>query len=134
MGRTKKSDNEADARANGQKSRLVEVLQAWMVARVSEELNLPPREIDARESLLVYGLNSIIAFGLTGELADRLNCELPATLFWDWPTLEALANHLADEIIDKQAVESLLADFNHLLSQIEELPEGDLLKSERTRK
>ena len=93
----KKTGNEAETRKNGENSRLVETIQAWMVTRLAEELKLAPAEINIRMPLLNYGLDSIVAFTLTGELADRLGGDLPATLFWDYPTIERLARHLAEE-------------------------------------
>jgi acyl carrier protein len=125
----KKTGNEAETHGNGQRSRLTEALQAWMVVRLSEELSVPPEGIDVHEPLVSYGLSSMVAFGLTGELADRLGCELPATLFWDWPTLEALAGYLAGEVKDGQAAKSLLAEIHHMLSCVEALPENELSQS-----
>jgi acyl carrier protein len=93
----KKTGNEAETRENGENSRPVETLQAWMVTRLAEELKLAPAEINIRIPLVNYGLDSIVAFTLTGELADRLGRDLPATLFWDYPTIEILARHLVEK-------------------------------------
>lgn len=75
-----------------------ETLQGWMVSRLAEELKVPPAEINISMPLTSLGLDSITAFTLTGELADRLGRDLPATLFWDYPTLELLATHLDKEL------------------------------------
>jgi acyl carrier protein len=76
----------------------VEDLERWMVARLAEKLQVPVAEIDVTTPVLHFGLDSIVAFSLTGELADRLGCDLPATLFWDYPTLESLARHLSARV------------------------------------
>ena len=116
---------------NGEESRLVEAIQAWMVVRLSEELNIAPAAIDIHKPLLNYGVDSVIAFSLTGELADRLGQELPATLFWDFPTLEAIALHLADEIKGGAAAESLLTELNNALSVVEKPPGDEILQSDK---
>ena len=116
---------------NGEESRLVEAIQAWMVVRLSEELNIPPPAIDIHEPLLSYGLDSLVAFTLTGELAERLGQELPTTLFWDFPTLEAIALHLADEIKDGKAAESLRTELNNALSVVEKPPVDETLQSDK---
>ena len=116
---------------NGEDSRLVEAIQAWMVVRLSEELNIAPAELDVRKPLLSYGLDSVVAFILTGELADRLGQELPTTLFWDFPTLEAIALHLADEIKDGKAAGSLLTELNNALSVVEKPPVDETLQSDK---
>jgi acyl carrier protein len=93
--RNTKTGKKTNGRDGGQNSGLMEAVQDWMVTRLAEELKLAPAEINIRIPLVNYGLDSIVAFTLTGELADRLGRDLPATLFWDYPTIEVLARHLA---------------------------------------
>jgi len=126
--------NKTDPQENGHDARVAETIQAWMVTRLSEELKLAPAELDIRMPLMNYGLDSIVAFTLTGELADRLGHDLPATFFWDYPTIEILARHLADEIKDGEAAESLLAEMDDALSRAEEPPEDEILKSDKQQK
>ena len=129
-----KNGNKANPQEDAHDARLVEAIHAWMVVRLSDELNVAPAEIDVHESLLNYGLNSIVAFTLTGELADLVGRELPATLFWDFPTVEAVGTYLISEIKDGQGEESLLVEINYVLSRIEELPEDEILESEKNQK
>ena len=124
-----KNGNEPETQGDGQRSRLAETIQAWIIVRLSDELKVAPAEIDTRKPLLSYGLDSIIAFSLTGELADLIGRELPVTLFWDLPTLEALAFHLADTIEDAAVAESLLTEMNHALSLVEEPPQDKFFES-----
>lgn len=44
-----------------------------------------------------YGLDSSVAVGLTGDLEDWLETKLDPTLLYDYPTIEGLSQHLADE-------------------------------------
>ncbi|MEC4812786.1 MAG: acyl carrier protein [Scytonema sp. PMC 1069.18] len=71
-----------------------EELQAWLISKVSEELELNPEDIDIQEPFAGYGLNSMTAVSLSGDLESLLGMKLSATLAWDYPTIEALANHL----------------------------------------
>ena len=75
-----------------------EDIQAWLVAQLSEELHLEPEQIDVREPFAAYGLDSLRAVSISGDLGDWLGLRLPSTLAWDYPTIEALARHLAETL------------------------------------
>ena len=53
--------------------------------------------IDPREPFTYYGLDSVQAVGLTGDLEIWLGRRLSPTLAWDYPNIESLARHLAVE-------------------------------------
>ena len=72
-------------------------IQAWMVARLAEALQVDPGAIDVQLPLTSYGLESITVFTLTGDLADWLGQDMPATLLWEYPTVEAAAQYLAEQ-------------------------------------
>ncbi len=74
----------------------VEKIQNWLLDRLSEQLSLESNAIDIKESLTRYGLDSIDAVTLVGDLEDWLDLELPATLFWDYPTIAKSAQYLAE--------------------------------------
>ncbi|SRR5713226_4999168 len=71
------------------------MVQDWLVARVAHLLDQPKSEIDITLPFSSYALNSITTVGLTGELEELLEITLPATLIWDYPSIELLARHLA---------------------------------------
>lgn len=77
-------------------SRTAEVIQAWLVAKLSERLGLDSHEIDVREPFSSYGLGSTEAVGLSGELAEWLGRRLSPALAYEYPTIETLARHLAE--------------------------------------
>ncbi len=72
-----------------------EVIQAWLVAKLSERLGIESHEIDIREPFASYGLGSTEAVSLAGELAEWLGRKLSPALVYEYPTIEALARHLA---------------------------------------
>lgn len=75
-----------------------EAIQAWLITRVAKALQLQPEEIDIKEPFARYGLDSLAAVSLSGELEDWLGREFPATLAWDYPNIESLAKYLSDEL------------------------------------
>jgi polyketide synthase 13 len=77
-------------------ARSAEAIEAWLVARVAAAVALDPLEIDAGEPFVAWGLGSVEAVALSGELEAWLGLRLPATLTWDYPTIRSLAGHLAE--------------------------------------
>lgn len=71
-------------------------LQAWVIDWLSRELKIPPREINVQENLLVYGIDSVSAIMLAGDLEDFLGRRLPPTLLWDHPTVASLVQRLQE--------------------------------------
>jgi acyl carrier protein len=63
----------------------IEAIQNWLVNQLAEQLSL-----DAAR----YGLDSIDAVTMVGDLEDWLDEELPSTLFWDRPTIAKSALYL----------------------------------------
>jgi acyl carrier protein len=123
-------ESKANSQEDGDDGHLLETIQAWMVVRLSGELNVPPGEIDVRKPLLNYGLNSLTAFALTGELAELIGREIPATLFWDFPTLEAISIYLADAIKAEGCAEALLTEMSHVLARFEEPPHNQIVEGD----
>src|SRR6266699_3317002 len=78
-------------------------IQAWLVSRLSQVLQVEPQDIDIHEPFTNYGLTSVDAVGLSGDLEDWLKRQFSPTLAYEYPTIETLARHLAGE---PSAVES----------------------------
>ena len=66
----------------------------WMQAAVAASLHVPAESIDPTQPFTSYGLDSIAAFTLTVELAEWLDRDLPASLFWEFTTIAEIAEHL----------------------------------------
>ncbi|NJL82099.1 MAG: acyl carrier protein [Chloroflexaceae bacterium] len=73
-------------------------IQTWVAAYIAELLEVEPSEVDTSLPFDRYGLDSSAAVGLTGDLEDWLERKLDPTLLYDYPTVEALAQHLAEEM------------------------------------
>jgi acyl carrier protein len=72
----------------------VPALERWLIARLAEELGEEEQTLDPTVELSSYGLDSMSALVLTGELEEWLEIELPSTLVWDYTTIRALAGYL----------------------------------------
>lgn len=84
-----------------------ETIQAWLILKLSTALNVNADKIGVQLPLTSFGLDSILTFNLTGDLADWLGYEIPATLLWDYPTIDKLASHLADQLAQMGAARVL---------------------------
>jgi thioesterase domain-containing protein/acyl carrier protein len=78
-------------------------IQTWMISQLAEVLGLRPDQIDPRRDLTSYGLDSLRAFELTGDLAYWLDYDVPVTLFWDYPTIETLSIYLSEQVSNGNA-------------------------------
>nr|AXN93619.1 PuwI [Symplocastrum muelleri NIVA-CYA 644] len=84
-----------------------EAIATWLITHLAFHLKVSPDEIDMREPFARYGLDSSVAVSMTNELAEWLGCELEPTLFWDYPSIEACAQHLTKEYIFSPDIETV---------------------------
>jgi len=92
------SRDNSDERSPSQKqSPTEEAIQRWLVSYLSARLLVEPQEIDVRFPLENYRLDSAEMLSLTGALEDWLGRRLSLKLVYEYPTIEKLAQHLADE-------------------------------------
>lgn len=78
--------------APAERRRLLEGLVKEAVGAV---LRIAPARLDPRRALGSMGLNSLMAMELRNRLEAATGRSLSATLAWNYPTVEALAAHLA---------------------------------------
>jgi myxalamid-type polyketide synthase MxaD len=75
-----------------------EVIQTWLVSRLTELLGIESREIDVREPFASYGLGSTEVVSLSGDLAEWLGRQISPALAYEYPTIETLAQYLAGSL------------------------------------
>ncbi|HEY6122027.1 MAG TPA: acyl carrier protein [Pyrinomonadaceae bacterium] len=73
-----------------------EQIQSWLISNISAVVEVDPQTIDIRKPLEYYGMDSMQAMHLSGDLEDWLGRQLSPTVVWDYPTIELLARHLAE--------------------------------------
>jgi amino acid adenylation domain-containing protein/non-ribosomal peptide synthase protein (TIGR01720 family) len=73
-------------------------IQAWLVVYLAKELQIQPEKVDITVPWENYGLDSSTAVVLSGELQDWLGCELDPEILFEYQTIEALVDYLAQTI------------------------------------
>lgn len=72
-----------------------EALQDWLTEKLAEELGRDAEDIDIDQPFAQYGVDSVLAVTLVADLEDAMGCELNPTLLFDYPSIAAIAQHLA---------------------------------------
>lgn len=72
-------------------------IRGWIVAELAKSMNVAASQIDAFAPLHSLGIDSLAAIGLSGGLASYLGRDVPATLMWDYESIEAIAQALAEQ-------------------------------------
>ncbi len=83
-----------------------QALRAWLVQRVSQQLNVPAMELDIRRPFGEYGFDSAAIVELAGDLQDHLGGDLSPTLVYDYPTIESLCSYLARNGFPKEQAQT----------------------------
>jgi 8-amino-7-oxononanoate synthase len=92
-----------------------EIIEGWLIDKLAELLEIEPHEIDVQKNFSDYGLDSVEAINLSGELESFLGSRLSPTLLWDYQNIEDLAQYLVEYLskqnrineTDLESVESL---------------------------
>src|SRR6185369_13218191 len=66
--------------------------------RVARILRLDPARVDAEAPLKSLGLDSLMTLELRNRLEADYGLRLSATLVWNYPTIAALASHIAEAL------------------------------------
>ena len=119
----------------------------YVRSRVAATLGMKSAEqLGPRERLFDLGLNSLMAVELKNRLEAGIGISLQSTLVFDYPTVEALVNHLAGEALSplfsqpaeepEEVVPGKDDEVDSLLSELEEMSEQELkarLTGEKTK-
>jgi acyl carrier protein len=77
---------------------LIAGLRTWLTHRVAYYVERESGDIDADAPVASYGLDSVYAFALCGDIEDEFKLRIEPTLVWDYATVAALAAKLASEL------------------------------------
>jgi acyl carrier protein len=75
-----------------------EQIRSWIVHRLARMLGVKPETIGLDDPLVEYGLESVEAIALSGDLSDHLGRRWPPTLVWDYPTIAEMSRFLAAQM------------------------------------
>jgi acyl carrier protein len=70
----------------------------WVVARVATYVERPATEIDPNVPLAEYGMDSVYALGLCGDIEVDFGLDVDPTLAWQYPTAIAIAGYLSEQL------------------------------------
>jgi amino acid adenylation domain-containing protein len=70
-------------------------IAAWLKGHLTDHLRLDPAALAGRPTFAELGLDSAAGVALAAALADWLGRPVPPVVAWDYPTVDALAAHLA---------------------------------------
>ncbi|MDA2893507.1 acyltransferase domain-containing protein [Mycolicibacterium sp. BiH015] len=73
---------------------------------LATELRIPEDEVDTDRPLAEMGLNSVMAMSIRREVERLAGIELSATMLWNYPTIAALAAHLAEKVAPQTSAET----------------------------
>ena len=93
-------------------------LAAWIRDWISRELSLDPAQITPHQQFVAFGMDSLHAMMLVGDLEEHLGRRLSPTLAWTYPTVDSMARFLAE-----QPAEPAAATDAEILAKIDELSE-----------
>lgn len=75
------------------------MLMAHVQSEIAKVLNLSTvAEIDPHQGFLDLGMDSLMAVELRNRLQTSLECTVPASLAFDYPTVTALVDYLAEAV------------------------------------
>src|SRR5215510_16601225 len=72
-----------------------DAIRRWLIANIASVVNMDPAQIDVTQTFDNYGMDSLQAVSLSGDLEIWLQREISPTVVWDYPTVEQLARHLS---------------------------------------
>ncbi|TMD65500.1 MAG: beta-ketoacyl synthase, partial [Chloroflexi bacterium] len=95
MSSTRVSEHSIDKQEHLPEQKQTEdAIQSWLVAKLAEYLEIKASDIDIHEPFANYGLESMGAVGISGDLEMWLEREFPPTLLYDYPSIERLTKYL----------------------------------------
>ncbi|BAZ66520.1 MAG: acyl carrier protein [Pelatocladus maniniholoensis HA4357-MV3] len=97
--------NQSVINSSAKQSYTAEEIQAWLVSNISEMLGVEADEIDIREPLDSYGLDSAQGMVITSRAEKLFGFKMSLILLWHYPTIEALSKRLAEELVDSESFE-----------------------------
>jgi acyl carrier protein len=75
-----------------------EVIRQWLVKRLAKQVKADPSTIDTAKKFELYGLDSIVAVRVSGDLEKLVEQRLSPALLFEHPSIDELSAHLATEL------------------------------------
>jgi acyl carrier protein len=75
-----------------------EVIRQWLIKRLAKQIKADPASIDPSAKFEAYGLDSIVAVQVSGDLEKLVEQRLSPALLFEHPSIDELSTHLATEL------------------------------------
>jgi acyl carrier protein len=69
-------------------------IEEFISSKIAGAMEINPEKIDVTVPFEAYGIDSITAVRMVGELEDLLDVELPTSLLWEYDNIQKLSQHL----------------------------------------
>jgi acyl carrier protein len=73
-------------------------IAVWLTERLAGYLSVAPADIRHDVPLAHYGLDSVFALSLCGDIEDRYEIPVDPTLAWDYPTVDLVVGFIEGEL------------------------------------
>ena len=111
---------------------VIRELQDGLRAILARELHMPEAELELDRPFAELGMNSVMAMSVRRDTEQFVGIELSATMLFNYPTIVALAEHLAKKVLPQTESDSdidVLGDsdgsvLSELFDSVESAPAG----------
>ena len=79
---------------------MIETIEAWMAQWLVVRAGVDPDLIDLETPLAEFGLDSMTAVELSGEVEDWSGVELTPAVAWDHPTIARMSRFITEQLVD----------------------------------
>jgi acyl carrier protein len=105
--------------------------EAWMTQWLIARAGVVPGDVELDKPFADYGLDSMTAVEMSGEIEDWSDVELTPIIAWNYPTVSRLSEFIAQQIVGMAAEpvpnnELSDAELDGLLSEIEHLSDDEI--------
>lgn len=81
---------------------IASIIDSWLVQWLVSRGGVAPEDVQSEKPFTAYGLDSMTAVELSGELEDWVGVELTPVVAWNYPTIAQLSRFIAEQIVDHQ--------------------------------
>ncbi len=101
-------------------------LADWVAGWISSELKIDRHLIAEDMTFVQFGMDSIHAMMMVGDLEDLLGRRLSPTLAWTFPTIGSIVEHLIQEAPAAEIAPFSLEDDADILAHLDDLSETEI--------
>lgn len=105
--------------------------ESWMTQWLVARAGVAPGDVELDKPFADYGLDSMTAVEMSGEIEDWSGVELTPIVAWNYPTVSRLSEFIAQQIVGTAAAPAppndiSEAELDSLLSEIEHLSDDEI--------